>query len=331
MKARKMLISIVSVGLVLGMMTGCGGGGSDGGDSGGGTPVPPAAGLDNAKVNQTATQLAVTLGCDYTAATAAQSKNLNVPLSYTYKAGQAMKTVIAEDAVLNRIAEISNSAKEESKTYPGSCGGTADTVTNMTSETDGTIDVTFNNYCDDKTLEAKTILNGSAHIEISKSSETAMKITASTPIPISIKTTNPNTKENMDATIDLQGVQLDLVMGVSGDISSLTSLHATAVSAKLTNNIVGESCTATNVDATINMATQTTILTATVNCTGTDTGSVDVSGKVDANGQGTITVTDANGKEGTLTSTSTEGVFNVNFDGVQLGTMDCSMVDVPEV
>jgi hypothetical protein len=46
-------------------------------------------------------------------------------------------------------------------------------------------------------------------------------------------------------------------------------------------------------------------------------------------GKGTIEVTDANGKKGTLTSTETKGVLKVSFDGEPLGTMDCSMIDIP--
>ena len=319
MKMRKLLMLIAFVGLVFGMMTGCGGGSSDGGDSGGTTP---AAGLDSDKVNKTATQMADTLGCDYTTSTAAQSTTFNVALSY--KAVEAMKTTLAQKPVLKEILAVSGST--EVTETPGSCGGTLVTTTVENADgTGGTIDLVFNNYCDSDTLGVATTLNGSVQAVVSETT-TSMTITASTKTPLNIKATNPNTNEKTDVTIDLQGGEVLINVDTNGN---LTAIKLTAASVQVSDNITGEVCTATNVVANIDMATQATTFNANVNCSVDDTGTIKVSGTADASGQVNVEVTDENGKKGTLTSTGTEGVFNVNFDGAALGTMDCSMVNVP--
>ncbi len=328
MKARKFVMLMASVGLVFGLMTGCGGGSSDSTPPAGGgdTPIPPVAGLDNEKVNKTATQLADTLGCEYSTVTIAQSKKFNVVLSY--KAAGAIKTVMAREAVLKYVLETSRYAKE-TQTIKGDCGGTLVMETEEdASEAGGTTDLTFTNYCNSEAAGVATTLNGSLNIVLSQTSETSMTITASTGTPLNIKATNPNTSENMDATIDLQGGEVVINNDASGE--NMISIKVTASSVKLTDNMSGEVCTASDLVANIDMATQVTTFSATVKCSG-DTGSMDVSGTADASGQATINVTDANGKKGTLESTAAEGVFDVSFDGAPLGTMDCSMVDVPEV
>ncbi len=328
MKAHKLLMLMALVGLVFGLMTGCGGGSSDSTPpaGGGGTPTPPPlVGLDNEKVNQTATQLAETLGCEYSTVTTAQSKKFNVALSY--KTAGAIKTVLERESVLKYIVDTSRSAKE-TQTITGDCGGTLLMETEEdASGIGGTIDLTFRKYCNSEAAGVATTLNGSLNIVLSQTSETSMTITASTGIPLNIKATNPNTSENMNATVELQGGEVVINMDTS---ENMTSIDLTASSIKLTDHISGETCTATNLVANINMVTQTTTFSATVICSG-DTGSIDVSGTADATGQATINVTDENGKKGTLTSTDTEGVFDVSFDGAPLGKMDCSMVDVPEL
>lgn len=326
MKMRKFVMLMASLGLVFGLMTGCGGGSSSDGDVTQ-PPAPPVAGLDDQKVNETATQLADTLGCDYTTVATAQSGKFNA--AFSYKAVGALKSVLESDSVLKTVMEAYISAKTE-ETVPGSCGGSYLMVTEEdTSGTGGTIDITFDNYCDDTTVGVATTLNGSLNIVLAQSSETSLSITASTGTPLNIKTTNPNTSDNIDTTIDLQNGEV--VINTDATSGDLTTIGLTASSVTITDNVTGESCTFTNVNVQIDMATQSATFAATVNCTGTDTGSIDVSGTADATGQVAITVTDENGKQGTLTSTDVEGVFDVSFDGAPLGTMDCSSVEVPEL
>jgi len=325
MKVSKLVMLLASVGLVFGMMTGCGGGGGSS-NVGGSTPppTPPAAGLDGQKVNETATQLAETVGCDYTTVTAAQSGKLNAALSY--KAVGALKSVFESDSVLKNVLDASISAKT-SDVANGTCGGSYLLETDLDESGAGTIDITFDHYCDDSTVGVATTLNGSLNIVLAQTSETSMTITASTGTPLNIKTTNPNTSENADVTIDLQNGEVVINTDAS---DNLTTIGLTASSVTVTDNITGQSCTFSNVDVQIDMLTQAATFSATVQCTG-DTGSINVSGTADATGQVAITVTDENGKQGTLTSTDVEGVFDVSFDGAPLGTMDCSMVDVPAV
>jgi hypothetical protein len=323
------MILIASIGLGFGIITGCGGGGSDGGTSNPETPVVPAAGLDSEKVNKNATQIATSLGCTYTAETP-QSKIFNIPLSA--KTIESIKTVMTKDKVLKYVSNIGKLSKETEQTIKGDCGGTlVMKTTENDAETEETMDFKFNKYCTSKVgdlnITEKTTIDGSAYLEMSEESETKGTIAVSTPTPITITSTNPNTKEKIDTTIDLQGGNVVINSDANEE---MTTIQLEAKSIKLTNNITKQSCTASDFEADIDMKTKKTTFNTTVNCTDTDTGSVEVKGNIDLDdNSSTIEVTDANGKKGTLTSTETKGVLKVSFDGETLGTMDCSMIDIP--
>jgi len=328
MKIRRLIILMGSIGLVFGLMSGCGGGGSGSGENGN-VPAKPAAGLDDQKVNKNATQLAETLGCNYSAAVAVKNKKANLGLSY--KTVDKVRNIIVREDVLDRMVEASKSAKKDSSTKAGECGGTVDTVKDTINDTEGITDLTFHHYCTTKAADINTTLNGSVHIENATEDDdnTTSLIKVSTPTPINIKTINPNTKEKMDTTIDLQGAKA--VVNTNGN-KEMTSIHITAVTIKFTDNMIKQSCTATDVIIDMDDSNKTTF-SANISCEGTDTGIVKVNGKVNKvnseNAVGSIEVTDANGRKETLISTGTKGVFDVSFDGRKLGKMDCSMIDMP--
>jgi len=321
MKARRVLILMASLGLAMGLMTGCGGSSNQGDDNGGGIPVKPA-GLNNAKVNATATKLATTLGCDYTPVTAQASATVNMILPY--QTIEKVKTLMVQKDMVFRMKEAVRTTKQDTQVTPGSCGGTLTTITNTIEGKGGTIDLIFDHYCDDKQVGTKTVVDGSVHTEISQSTNQTV-VQVSTSKPLNIKSTNPNTKEKMDVTIALQDGELTL----NGDIHTMDTLHITVKSINVTNNITAESCTATNIVMDINNKKVTTF-SADVDCHNKEMGPLKVKGKFDAeSGEGIVEVTDVNGKKGRLKSTGTEGLFEVSFEGVKQGNMDCSMVTLP--
>lgn len=331
MNVRKFLMLIASIGLVFGMMSGCGSSGGSGGGSGssGGNSSSNGGGtgLDEQKVNQAAAQMADTLGCDYSTIVTTQSEKLNMALAY--KAAGAIKTAMNRENILNpaKTTQRSRDARDTQE-IAGDCGGTLVMDTQEdTSGTSATYDLTFKNYCNSETTGVETTLNGTLHIVASQTSETSMKITASTGTPLNIKATNPETGEKTDATIDLKGGNVLLTMDASGN---MTRMKITASSIKLTDNVNGEAATITNLIADVNMQTQATTFSATVSTTGNDIGKLSVSGTAnDSTGQVSLEVIDENGKKAMLESTNTEGVFDVSLDGAPLGKMDCSMVDNP--
>ena len=306
MKARKFMMTIVSIGLVFGMMSGCGGGGGDG------TPVA-GTGLNENNVNESVGDIADELGCTYTPLTAqAAQKNVVLSLNAT---GLLKKTI--EKGKLFKEAPLLAAAVTE--TVPGDCGGSMTIITDDAA-TPPTMNVTLSNYCvTDTSTGVNTTINGSLSATASESTD-SMTLTASTPTPITINSTNPNTNESVSGTIDLNGGSLT--------INSDGSMSVSVSSLTIIDNVNNDTYTVTNLSATMNADGSVTFSgTFTV----PDIGTLTVSGSVDAYGQGSITLTDANNNQATITPTSTEGVFNVSFENTPQGTMDCSMVELPEL
>ncbi len=304
MKARKFLMFLVSVGLVFGMMTGCGGGGDDDGDSGGGTT--PDTGFTQERVSDQVGDIADELGCTYTVATSAQNTVPDIALS--------IKTVKA----IGKVIQSKRDAPVIAATEPGSCGGSITMPDDLLETMTGTI--VLDNYClSAEDIGAQTIINGSVTLAVN---EATNAITASTPTPIRITSTNPNTSESVDVTIDLRDGSL--VMNENDG-----SMDITISSLTVTDHGVGNTYTITNL--TVHYSESGITFSGTFD-PGTDTGALDVDGNIDVNAAtGTITATDTNGVVVILTSTTVEGVFEVEYDNAPLGTMDCSMIAVPEL
>ncbi len=295
---------MASVGLVFGLMTGCGGGSSDGGVSPAPTPAPEV-GLEPEKVNDFIGNMADELGCDYVEIGTSQSTQQDISLSLT-TVGLIKKVIVSG----KNVKEISE-APIISATQPGTCGGS------VTLPDDGLVGtIIFDHYCmSAEDIGSKTTIDGSLTIAVDEAAET---ITASTPTPLTIVSSSPATGNAVNVTIDLDnGI---LTINEDGAMITMTALT-------ITDNITNKVYTITNFTADIGEEIVT--FSATFNNPEV-TGAVDVVGSINmTTGVGTITATDQDGVEVKLSSTSAEGVFDVSYNNAPLGTMDCTSASLP--
>jgi len=307
MKARRFVMLMASVGLVFGLMTGCGGGGDDDAPA-----TTPTVGLEADKVNDFVGDISVELGCIYTELATAQSKQLNTTISLD-TVGLIKKVIVSGKNVKDMLAAPIISATE-----PGTCGGSITIPDDLLSTMTGTI--TFDNYCmSAEEIGSQTTINGSVTLA---GDEAAGTITASTPTPLTIVSSSPATDNPVNVTIDLDSATLTINEDESIDIT-ITALT-------VTDHTAGDVYTITNFTA--NMSGDMITFSGTFD-PGTDAGALSVVGSINGTtGVGTITATDQNGVTVTISSTDLEGaIFDVSFDGAPLGTMDCSDVTVPEL
>jgi len=284
---------IASLGLVFGLMTGCGssGGSSDSGDhSDGGITVD--------KVNDQMGSIADDVGCTYTEITSAKKLQPDVVLS------------IKTTKIIGKVIESKKELPMIAGTEAGNCGGS------VTMPDDFFGDFVFDNYCyQDEDSSARINVDGSLNV----GTNDAGNFTASTLSPLRIRSTVPDTGENVDVTI-----QLDRGVLAINDDGTYT---ITANSVRVNDNITGDVYTATNLSVHTDghIANFTGVLNP-----GTDTGELYIRGSVNIDSQqGTITITDSDGVVVIITTTGVEGVFNVTYNGAPLGIMDCSMIEVP--
>lgn len=305
MKARNFVMLMASVGLVFGMMTGCGGGGD------GDTPTLPV-GLEQDNVNEFVGDISAELGCTYAELATAQSKQLNTTLSLD-TVGLIKKVIVSGKNVKDVAA-----APIISVTEFGTCSSNPGSITipdDLLDTLTGTI--IFNNYCmSAEEIGSETTINGSVALA---GNEAAGTITASTPTPLTIVSSSPATANPVNVTIDLDSATL----AINEDESIVITITALTVS----DNVAGDVYTITNFTA--NMSGDMVTFSGTFD-PGSDTGALSVVGSINSTtGVGTITATDQNGVQVTISSTGTEGVFDVGFDNAPLGTMDCSEVTIP--
>jgi len=308
MKMNKFVMLMASLGLVFSVMTGCGGGSSDGGD----VTAPVAdVGLEPDKVNDFIENMAKELGCTYTEVTTSQSTETDIALSLD-TVELIKKVMVSGKSVIDLAAAPMIAAIE-----PGTCGGTVEMPDDFLSTFNGTI--TFSNYClSAEEIGSETTIDGSLTLVVDEASGT---ISASTPTPLTIVSSSPETDNPVNVTIDLDSATLT--------INEDESMKITITALTVTDNVTGKVYTITNFTADIvgDMIT----FNGTFNNPEV-TGAVNVVGSINGTtGEGTITATDQDGIEVKLTSTSTEGVFDVSFDGAPLGTMDCSTVAIPTI
>ncbi|MEA2047490.1 MAG: hypothetical protein U9O64_03485 [Campylobacterota bacterium] len=297
---------IASVGLVFGLMTGCGGGSDD--DSG---IIDPTTGLEEDKVNEFVGDIADELGCTYTEVTTSQS--IETDITSSLETVEVLKKVAISGKSVIELAET----PIISATEPGTCGGTIEIPDNFLDTMTGTISLT--NYCMiDEESGVETTINGSVAVAVD---ETSGLITVSTPTPLTIVSSSPETGNPVNITINLDNATLA--------ISEDESMQFTITALTVTDNVTNKVYTITNFTADVvgDMLT----FNGTFN-NPDEIGTVSVVGSINsATGEGTITATDQDGVEVKLSTTENEGVFDVSFDGAPLGTMDCTTVDIPTV
>jgi len=308
MKTRNLVMSIASIGLVFGLMTGCGGG------SDSDTPSTPDVGLEEGKVNEFIGNIADELGCTYTEVTTSQSTETDIALSVDTVA--LIKKVLVSGKSVITLAKVPTIAATE----PGTCSSNPGSVTlpdDFLSTLTGTI--IFDDYCmSAEEIGSETTINGSVTLAVDEASGT---ISASTPIPLTIASSSPGADNPVDVTIDLDNGVLT--------INEDETMRITVAALTITDNITGKVYSITNFTADIGEDLLT--FNGTFNNPEV-TGEVDVVGSINmTTGEGTITATDQDGVEVKLNTTETEGIFDVSFDGAPLGTMDCSDVTVPEL
>ncbi len=304
MKMNKLVMLIASVGLVFGMMTGCGGGS----DSDISTVPTPDVGLEPEKINDFIENIAEELGCTYTETTTSQSTQQDISLSLNTV--ELIKKAIVSGKNVKEISE----APSISATEPGTCGGS------ITMPDDGLVGtIIFDNYCmSDEEIGSETTINGSLTIAVDEATGT---ITASTPTPLTIVSSSPETDNPVNLTIDLDSG----ILTVNEDGTMKITMTALTITDNLTNKVYS----ITNFTADI--VEEIVTFSATFNNPEV-TGAVDAVGSINmTTGEGTVTVTDQNGDAVKLSSTATEGVFDVSFNNATIGTMDCSTVAIPEV
>ena len=304
MKTRKFVMLMASVGLIFGMMTGCGGGGSDDGDGGG-----VVTGLEQEKVNDFVGDISNELGCTYTEIATSQSKQLNTTLSLDTVG--LIKKVIVSGKNVKDVAAATISGTEV-----GTCGGSVTMPDDFLTTLTGTI--TFANFCmTAEEIGSQTTINGSVTLAVN---EAAGTITASTPTPLTIVSSSPETGNPVNVTIDLDSGILT--------INEDGSIRITITALTVTDNVAGDVYTLTNFTA--DMDSDGNINFNGTFDPGTDTGALSVVGSFNGTtGVATLTATDQDGVKVTISSTDLEGgIFDVSFDNAPLGTMDCSDVNV---
>jgi hypothetical protein len=247
------------------------------------------------------------LGCTYTSNKSAHVLRNSQLASNLPSAQKALLAILSE---LSTYTQPRSASERADQNMAGDCGGS------MTSSlTESAINISFSNYCTEKVGGVQTTLNGSIDVTMNESGGKSV-ITASTPTPVRIKSTNPETSEPIDVTVDLKGGKLT---ETSEDCAILT-----ATSVKVTDHISGDVFSATNIS--INTCDNGNI-TFSATVTFPDVGTTNIAGSVDEDGIGTITMTGSDGSVTTITSTD-EGIYTVTANGTQTGVMDCSNIDV---
>ncbi len=285
------------------LFVGCGGG-SDDAPANGGDTIPATSNMTPQNVDDMATTTAGQLGCVYTS-------NNPAPALRTAQSASNLLVVkkVTEKIVIGTVVDTSlrGAPQREVQVENGNCGGNY-TLTS----TDTTFNIVFNDYCTTDLGGVETKVNGSANIQMV--SLDPINVALSTPNSITVKSTNPETNEQIDVEINVQNGQATQAADGS------TTLTASSVYIK--DNVSGEEFSATNLSATMS---ENGNIAFSADMVLPDLGPTHIVGDITDAGLGTITLT--SGGDTTVITSTSEGVFTVTTNGTQTGVMDCSMVE----
>jgi hypothetical protein len=312
MRHLKLMLVLMLAGVGLSLLVGCGSGGTSD------ATVTQTAQLSPQNVNNFVESVSNEIGCSYT-------ETQSAPLLRGENTFLPIKKVFIEVSDMLKIqgVDTSNLRKEfrKTQTVNGECGGT---ITTVTSADGKSVSYSFVDYCNESSGGTQSIVNGGIAISTSASGG-SVTVGFSTSSPLNMKSVNPNTNERVDVTLAISGGSFYSSDGsfTLEDEGTSSSKILTISSISIKDNVSGESYSFQNVR--VNMNGSSTTFTASY--TDPDLGVVTISSNGDLNTKnGSITISGANGQSAVITSSSTEGIFNVTSDGSTLGVMDCSTV-----
>ncbi len=327
MKKRILLTSIVLSSLLC--ITGCSSSDDDSSSSGDSTvPTTTTSALSASSMNSFAQSASNQLGCIYTERTSA------VASSSSLNASVAIFPV--RDLVMSIVAVVSENDAEESRhlkaplrrapqttTEIGPCGGEmSTTIDEVTAETT----FSYSDYCSVTEASVQSIIDGTLDMQTVAAADGSATITVSTSRDFHIRSTNPNTNESIDTTLQLSGLSIYSQNGeFNFDMENPTAvLHIRMDDLTINDAVTGTRYSFQNVVMDINGEEVTYSSQYFDPILGTVTLSIVSNGTQQT---GNITITGANGETAHIYNSETEGILNVEADGGTIGVMDCSMID----
>jgi len=311
----KKFTKLALMGLTSAILIGCGGG-SGGGDNPP-NPTPTVTGLTEAKVNEFASQVAKEEGCQYNLVNTTTDTTLDMSTVYTVV--KAVHKGMQKESLTVTTQETNVPSFPPSDCSNGSVDITVQGTTTI---------YTFNNYCTTQLIpETEFRANGTAtQIKTSKGDQVTVNG------DISLQGVNQNTGEVQDVSVSMSNLVIETTVGTATDPEELRAVDVSADQLILTDNTLHDTTTITNLSA--HYDAQSGNLTFNTNVTTSDStvGTLKAEGDINIeNGTGNASVTDIFGNTASVVATEEEHVFSVRFNEKELGKMDCSMVENPDL
>jgi len=327
MKKHILLTSIVLGSLL--SITGCSSSSDDSSNNdGGGAPATTTSEVSASSMNNFARSASNQLGCIYTERTssAASSSSLNAGIAI-FPIRDMVKSIIAvvseNDADEKRHLKAPLRRAPQTTTEVGPCGGEMSTTLD-----DVTMRSTFsyNNYCSTTEDSVQSIIDGELSMQTVTATDGSATMTVSTSNDFHIRSTNPNTDERIDTTLQLTGLSIYSSTGEFNlDMENPTGvMHIRMDSITVNDAVTGTRYSFQDVVMDINGENITYSSQYVDPILGVVTLSIVSNGTQQT---GNITITGANGETAHIYNSETEGILNVESDGSNIGVMDCSMID----